>query len=85
MQISYALLAPKKERSGRSGDSDPRIAALSGIAGVTEDIAKDVLSHFGGFKALLLSKANRKALTAIRGVNTPIADRILNLRTPYEE
>ncbi len=85
MQISNALSAPKKARRGRSGHSDPRIAALTGIAGVTESIAKDVLSHFGGIKPLLLTKTNRKALTAIRGVNTPIADRILSLREPYDE
>ena len=85
MQISNALSAPKKARRGKSGHADPRIAALTGIAGGTEDMAKAILSHFGGFKALLLTRTNRKALTAVRGVNTPIADRILALRRPYDE
>jgi len=63
-------------KKARKEESDPRIVALSAIAGVTEDIAEDLLIKFGSIPLLLRRKVKQKELMEIKGVGRITARRL---------
>jgi len=85
LTISKAIATQKRIR--RSGDfsEDYRAVMLATIPGVTLDSAHALLKEFGSLRNLLLKKTNKKALTKVRGISNPTAERILSIREDYED
>jgi len=70
-------------KKARKEECDPRIVALSAIAGITEKIAKDLLTKFGSIPAIMKSRVKQKELMEIRGVGRITARRIQALRVRW--
>jgi len=63
--------------------SDPRVEALSGISGITPQMAEDLLNKFGTITNILKSKTTQKELMTIKGMGRVKAKNILMLRDAW--
>tara|TARA_R100000458_G_C8264925_1_gene240082 strand:- start:1121 stop:1822 length:702 start_codon:yes stop_codon:yes gene_type:complete len=75
-------ISPHKKN--KTINSDSRIAALSGISGITETMAKEILDEFGSLTELLRKRTNQKRLMKVRGIGRGIAKRLLDLREDWK-
>ena len=75
-------ISPQKK--SKSVNKDPRVAALAGVAGITEKMAIEILNEFGSLTELLRKRTNQKRLMGVRGVGKGIAKRLLDLREEWE-
>jgi len=60
--------------------TDPRMLALMGVQGITEEIAESLLKQYGSIPNLLKTKVRIKDLMKIRGIGRVTARRIKELR-----
>jgi ERCC4-type nuclease len=82
-QIAGRLTQPDKIRHARRSSVDPRVLALSGLPGVTENQALEILQRFGSIPELLKSKVTQSQLMEIQGIGRTKAKRILTLREKW--
>ena len=64
--------------------TDPRVLALMGIQGITEDIAVSLLEKYGSLPNIMKTKVRQRDLMEIRGIGRVLARRIRNLRKEWE-
>jgi len=81
-QIGKTLTVAKRTKSL---PTDPRLLALMGVQGITEEIATSLLNKFGSIPNLLKTKVRIKDLMAIRGVGRVTARRLKELRTTWKD
>ena len=62
---------------------DPRLLALMGVQGITEEIATLLLNKYGSIPNLLKTKVKIKDLMAIRGIGRVTARRLKDLRKQW--
>lgn len=84
LAIKSALATPKNIRRKGNYKDDYRAVMLATIPGCTVTSAHALLKEFGSLRNILLAKTNRKALTKVKGITNPTADRILSIREPYQ-
>jgi ERCC4-type nuclease len=63
---------------------DPRLLALMGVQGITEEIAGNLLLEYGSIPNLLKTKVKIKDLMAIRGIGRVTARRLKDLRKQWQ-
>lgn len=79
-QIGKSLSVPKRTKHL---PTDPRLLALMGVQGITEEIATALLDKYGSIPNLLKTKVRLKDLMAIRGIGRVTARRIKSLRDTW--
>mgnify|MGYP003118450862 CR=1 FL=1 len=84
LSVNAALATPRKIRRKGNLDEDYRAVMLSSIPGCSIESAHALLKEFGSLRNILLAKTNKKALTKVKGITNPTAERILSLREPYQ-
>lgn len=62
---------------------DPRLQALTGIDGISESIAQELLDHYGGLKKLMRKRITQRELMGFAGVGRERAKKILKLREDW--
>jgi len=81
-QMGKSLTVPKRTRTL---PTDPRLLALMGVQGITEEIATALLDKYGSVPNLLKTKVRMKDLMSVRGVGRVTARRIKQLRTSWKD
>ena len=82
--VNAASLQPQLHQiRSRSPAADPRIAALIALPGITEHMARDLLSKYGTIPNLLRSRRQQAQLMTIKGIGRKKAKLILSLREKY--
>ena len=81
-QIGKTLTVAKRTKSL---PTDPRLLALMGVQGITEEIATSLLNKFGSIPNLLKQQVRIKDLMAIRGVGSVTARRLKELRNTWQD
>jgi len=81
-QIGKTLTVPKRTKHL---PTDPRLLALMGVQGITEEIAVALLKKYGSIPNMLKTKVRMKDLMSIRGVGRVTARRIKDLRKEWED
>jgi ERCC4-type nuclease len=80
--IMKSLTVPKRTKTL---PTDPRLLALMGIPGITEEVATALMVKFGSLPNILKTKVRIKDLMEIRGVGRVLARRIKTLRETWED
>lgn len=80
-QMTSSLKLNKKIKSL---PTDPRLLALMGIQGISQDIAERLLEQYGSIPNLLKTKVRQKDLMKIKGVGRVLAKRIKDLRKEWK-
>ena len=80
-QIGKSLTVPKRTKHL---PTDPRLLALMGVQGITEEIATALLLKYGSIPNMLKTKVRIKDLMKIRGIGRVTARRIKELRTEWK-
>lgn len=80
-QMGKTLTVPKRTKHL---PTDPRLLALMGVQGITEEIAISLLEKYGSIPNMLKTKVRMKDLMSIRGVGRITAKRIKELRNTWE-
>ena len=83
--IAGKLSAPTFVRKAKRSTLDPRVAALSGMPGITEEHAENLLSEFGSIPNILKSRTSQASLMAVPGIGRKKAKMILSLRDQYPQ
>lgn len=73
-----------ENRNKRQPSEDPRIAALAGIPGITEEIAENLLNEFGGLRGLLRTRNKQKDFMRVKGVGRVTARRLKQFGKTWE-
>jgi len=81
--IGQRLTMPAEIRKLPSG-TDPRVACLAALPGLTTVHAEAILEKFGSIPKLLRSKTTQASLMEIDGIGRKKAQTILSLRDLYE-
>ena len=68
----------------KSLPTDPRLLALMGVQGISQDIAERLLSEYGSLPNLMKTKVRLKDLMKIKGVGRVLARRIKGLRKEWK-
>lgn len=76
-QIGKSLAVPRRTKTL---PTDPRMLALMGVQGITEEIAEALLKQYGSIPNLLKTKVRIKDLMRIKGIGRITARRIKELR-----
>lgn len=76
-QIGKSLAVPRRTKTL---PTDPRMLALMGVQGITEEIAEALLKQYGSIPNLLKTKVRIKDLMKIKGIGRITARRIKELR-----
>ena len=82
-EISQRLTTARAVRKTPKASTNPQILALSGVPGVSERIAMDILVRLGSLKNVMKSSTTQKQLMETSGVSRTVARRILSLRDEF--
>lgn len=73
-----------ENRNKRQPPEDPRVAALAGIPGITEEIALELLNQFGGLRGILRTRNKQKDFMRVKGVGRVTARRLKQFGKTWE-
>ena len=76
---------PPEVQKKPSRDTDPRVAALTAIEGISERAAHDLLTEFGSLPRILRARTSQRQLMQIDGIGRKRAKAILSLRERYPD